>query len=283
MNAEYRRQIAKWTREAMEGKAEAGHVTGGRVFGYTNEKVDGHTERRINPTEAEVVRRIFALCAAGTGYTRIAKQLNAERALAPRSQQGRPSGWSPSSVYEVLHRPLYRGELVSAKNRKRDAAGQIAVAARSESDWLRLDRPELRIVSEAAWEAVHTRLGTAPAQYERQTHGRRQYRRDQGSKYLLTGFGRCGLRRGGLHVRSQASGGRRAFFYPRTSHYNKGPEVCTRVDQWPMEELDRELLATLTEDVLSPDLTDEAIARLANASRRRSNRISESNSASNWL
>ena len=33
MNAEFRRQIGKWTREAMERKAKAGHVTGGRVFG----------------------------------------------------------------------------------------------------------------------------------------------------------------------------------------------------------------------------------------------------------
>src|SRR6185503_3473047 len=48
MNAEYRRQIARWTREAMVRKAKAGHVTGGRVFGYDNLRVDGHVERRIN-------------------------------------------------------------------------------------------------------------------------------------------------------------------------------------------------------------------------------------------
>ena len=33
MNAEYRRQIATWTREAMKRKAERGQVTGGRCFG----------------------------------------------------------------------------------------------------------------------------------------------------------------------------------------------------------------------------------------------------------
>ena len=59
MNAEYRRQIARWTREAMVRKAKAGHVTGGRVFGYNNVRVDGHVERRINKREAAVVRRIF--------------------------------------------------------------------------------------------------------------------------------------------------------------------------------------------------------------------------------
>ena len=74
--------------------------------------------------EAAVVRRIFQLCAEGHGITPIAKQLNAERAPCPRAQQGRPSGWAPSSVREVLHRALYRGEIVWNKTRKRDAWGQ---------------------------------------------------------------------------------------------------------------------------------------------------------------
>jgi DNA invertase Pin-like site-specific DNA recombinase len=34
MNAEFRRQIGKWTREAMARKARDGYVCGGRVFGY---------------------------------------------------------------------------------------------------------------------------------------------------------------------------------------------------------------------------------------------------------
>src|SRR5262249_43973430 len=55
MNAEYRRQIAKWTYDAMLRKAAAGHVTGGRVFGYDNVRVEGHVERRINDEEAAVV------------------------------------------------------------------------------------------------------------------------------------------------------------------------------------------------------------------------------------
>jgi DNA invertase Pin-like site-specific DNA recombinase len=52
MNAEFRRQIAKFTREAMERKAKAGHVTGGSVFGYDNVRVNGHVERRINESQA---------------------------------------------------------------------------------------------------------------------------------------------------------------------------------------------------------------------------------------
>src|SRR5262245_15285544 len=41
MNAEYRRQVAKWTKEAMVRKAKAGYVAGGSVFGYDNVRVDG--------------------------------------------------------------------------------------------------------------------------------------------------------------------------------------------------------------------------------------------------
>src|SRR5262245_17156118 len=41
MNAEYRRQIARWVTDAMHRKAAAGHVTGGRAFGYDNVRVNG--------------------------------------------------------------------------------------------------------------------------------------------------------------------------------------------------------------------------------------------------
>lgn len=53
LNAEYRRSIATWTREAMVRKAKAGHVTGGRVFGYDNLRVDGHV---VMPEESRLGR-----------------------------------------------------------------------------------------------------------------------------------------------------------------------------------------------------------------------------------
>ena len=261
MNAEFRRQIGKWTREAMVRKAQAGHVTGGRVFGYDNVRVHGHVDRRINDEHAAILLRIFRWCADGMGYSRIAKQLNAERAPSPRPQQGRPSGWSPSSVREVLHRSLYRGEIVWAKTRKRDAEGKTAPTDRPVSEWLRVDRPELRIVPDDLWDAAHARLDTARAAYDRQTHGRRRYRRDQDSKYLLTGFGKCAICNGGVCVRTRAHGAsQRAHFYACTAHLNKGPEICAHVDQWPMEEIDREILATIGSDVLTSDVLEEVIA-----------------------
>src|SRR5215204_3794877 len=71
-----------------------------------------HVTRGIEPTETAIVRRIFGLCAEGHGIKAIAKKLNAEGAPSPRAQQGRSQVWAPTSVREVLYRPLYRGELV---------------------------------------------------------------------------------------------------------------------------------------------------------------------------
>jgi site-specific DNA recombinase len=79
----------------MLRKAKAGHVTGGRVFRYDNVEVSNaagnrsHVMRAVNQDEAAVIRRIFELSAARSGLTRT-KTLNAEGALAPRAQHGRP-------------------------------------------------------------------------------------------------------------------------------------------------------------------------------------------------
>ena len=50
----------------MVRKAKAGHVTGGRVFGYDNVRVERpRRAARSTRPQAAVIRRIFALCADG--------------------------------------------------------------------------------------------------------------------------------------------------------------------------------------------------------------------------
>ena len=116
---QYRDQVRKHTRAAMRQKAEAGLVTGGRIFGYDNVKIaKGQTTRTINEAEAGVVRSIYERFANGDGLRTIALALNASAAPSPRAQQGRPNGWSSSSVREVLARPLYRGVLVYGRTAK---------------------------------------------------------------------------------------------------------------------------------------------------------------------
>ena len=191
-------------------------MTGGRVFGYDNVRTDaGPVKRVINKAEAAAVRRIFELYVNGSGQSRIAKRLNEEGAVSPRSQQGRPRAWAPSSVHEVLERPLYRGRIVWNRTRKRDQWGQRRQRPRPEEDWLEVDAPALRIVPESLWAAVQVRRQERRERYLKTTGGRTFGRpgRDVDSKYLLPGFARCSNCGGGMCVRSRSHGGHRAHLY----------------------------------------------------------------------
>ncbi|MEE8191631.1 MAG: recombinase family protein, partial [Gemmatimonadales bacterium] len=252
------------THDAMRRKAQAGQVTGGRVFGYDNVRRDtGGVVRHINDEEAQVVRRIFTLSADGRGLKPIARQLNAEGAPCPRPQRGRPAGWAPSSVREILHRPLYRGEVVWNRTQKRNAWGQTQPHARPESEWIRQEVPELRIVSEELWTAVQTRLGRMRAKYLRGTDGRLWGRPKSGidSKYLLSGLARCGVCGGGLYVKSRSHGRRRAYFYGCTSYHQRGTSICPNGQELPMGHADRVVLSAILEDMLDPTLVEAVVVK----------------------
>src|SRR5262245_32174983 len=73
-----REKARQRTYDAMVRKAKAGHVTGGRVFGYDNLRMDtGGVRRVINDAEASIVREMFERCARGEGFRAIAHSLNA--------------------------------------------------------------------------------------------------------------------------------------------------------------------------------------------------------------
>ena len=222
-----REKARQRTCEAMLRLARAGHVTGGRVFGYENVEVcnaDGrrrHVTRRIQEAEAAVVRRIFDACTAGEGLRTTAKALNADGVPAPRAQQGRPCAWAPTTIREVLYRDLYRGVIVWNKTRKRNTWGLEKRSAKAATDWITIEAPELRIVSEAQWLAAHGRLEQTRQTYLPGTHGHLWGRQADGheSKYLLTGLSRCGLCGGTMIVRSRCHGRKRAYFYACSSFH----------------------------------------------------------------
>jgi len=51
----------------------------------------------------------------------------------------------------MLHRPLYRGEVVWNRSQKIVRGGTKKQRKRPESEWLTLPAPELRIVSDDLW------------------------------------------------------------------------------------------------------------------------------------
>jgi site-specific DNA recombinase len=124
----YLKDLAEKTRRGQLGRALKGRIPGGKAYGYDVLPAgpDGAGERRINPAEAAIVQRIFALFAAGTSPRAIAKQLNAEAVSGPdgrawrdttiRGQLDRGTG--------ILNNALYAGRLEAAlMSRTRAPAG----------------------------------------------------------------------------------------------------------------------------------------------------------------
>ena len=276
-----REKASQRTYDAMVRKAKALHVTGGRVYGYDNVEVlaeaagpDGRRHRqwvirRVNPTEAAVVRRIFTLYAAGEGLTRIAKTLNAE-GIAPPGRHNR--GWAPTAVREMLRRELYRGVIVWNRTRKVHRGGTKRQAKRPESSWLRLEAPDLRLVPEVLWQAVEARRRRAAESYLRHARtgqlGGRRSGGDFESPYLLSGLGQCGVCGGSLVAMTRGHGRHRAKFYGCVYHHKRGATVCSNSVQIRQEVLDAALLEAIS-GALDEPVVEAAVERAVERLRSR--------------
>ena len=112
----------------------------------------------MNAAEAAIVVRACELYASGLGYATIASTLNAEGAPAPRTWKDPTCVWSAGSVRELVNRPLYRGEIVYGRTKKRNIEGKVEPTKRAPSEWIRVPAPELRILSPELSDAVAARI-----------------------------------------------------------------------------------------------------------------------------
>jgi site-specific DNA recombinase len=267
-----RERARQRTYDAMARKARALHVTGGRVYGYDNVEVAGadgrrlHVVRRVNEEQAAVVRRIFALCAEGQGFTRIAKALNEDGVAPPR----RASGWAPTAVREILLRPLYRGEVVWNRKQKRDRWGVKKYLDRPEGEWIRLEAPDLRIVAEDLWRSAHRRLATARELYAAGGFG--TDRPDQ-EKYLLSGIARCATCGGSLvaFTRDYKRAGERGRFYGCNYNHKRGAKVCKNRILIRQDKLDQVVLDAIAE-ALDERILERAVEKALQRLRRQPDR-----------
>jgi site-specific DNA recombinase len=269
-----RERARQRTHAAMIRKAQMGHVTGGRVFGYTNVSVYAsndarqhgeptHKVHQINEPEAVVVRRIFALIGEGYGLKTVAKTLNGEGVPTPRPQLGRPAGWVASSLLAILQRDQYRGEIVYNKTRKRDAWGQQNQQPRPESEWIRVPMPHLRIVTDEQWECAQQQRASKRKVFGPKTSGRLQHGPTDGgeSKYLLPGLARCAGCNGTIHVRSRSHGRQRAHHYGCSANHARGSKICANSAVVPMADADAAIINSIESAVMNGAVV-ERTARL---------------------
>lgn len=261
-----REKARQRTRDAMLRKAKAGHVTGGRVFGYDNVRLDGHVERRINESEASVVRRIFELAALGHGCRVIAHTLNNAGLPAARPQLGRPAGWAPSSVREVILRPLYRGiiewDRVRRNSQRKQHKSSVNLAP------LRIDAPHLRIVPEDLANAVDKLFLDRRERYIRKTDGKlKGGAAPRAVRHVLSGLLRCECG-STFEAQNAAYGRRRGGVYVCAAARRKGRAVCASTLHLPMGETESAILDCVELELLDPavftPVLEHALSQVAN-------------------
>ncbi len=177
----YLTDLADKTRRGLEGRALAGHSTGGLPYGYeSTPESDGRGGIAgyrvvINEGQAEVVRRIFKAYANGMSYSGIAGMLNAEGVSPPRVHtRHRKKGWANSTIRAILHNESYVGSW----------------SYPPESEVIRGEYPERRIVDDDLWNVVQRRLASVKAKYAR--NSKAPTAPGHRTRYPLSGLLFCG-------------------------------------------------------------------------------------------
>jgi hypothetical protein len=134
---------------------------------------------------------------------------------------------------------------------------------RPERDWFTVPAPQLRIVSDERWQAVHERLLAARELYLCGTKGQLWGRPSRGveSKYLLPGLARCGTCGGSVYVKSRSHGKKRVYLYGCTSFHLRGAGVCPNSLEIRMDRSDVAVLEAIERDVLQPEIVAASVRK----------------------
>lgn len=147
--------------------AEKGRVPN-IVYGY-DKTIGDYFNLEINKSEAEVIKQIYKwYLQEGYGAAKIANRLN-ERGLKTK----RNCNWSQNAVCRILTNELYTGKIINGKQEVEDfLTGKRK--AKDETEWMVVERPDLKIVEpsdfEKAQEILHGRHASFNMNRERQSN-----------------------------------------------------------------------------------------------------------------
>ena len=261
VNELYLDDLREKTHRGLSGRVVRGLSPGGRIFGYRTIAVPADPSRGgktaparhdIDPAEADVVRRIFREYAHGRSLKAITHALNAEGIAFPAKDTKRGparQGWAVSTLSVMLRNEKYAGRWVWNRTRflKDPDSGRRRPVPRPADEWIRQERPDLRIIDPDLWAAVQARHHLMAEMFAA-GGGRRPRGGDRVvySPYLLSGFVRCGMC-GARMIAQRTTRKKRGQTY-RYGYYrcsfaaHKGPAVCTHGTWYPQAPLEALLL-----------------------------------------
>ncbi len=254
MNALFLKDLAQKTRRGLEGRVRQGKSGGGICYGYKT--VEGKTgDRRIDPDEVAVIRRIFVDFAKGKSPRSIARALNAEGIPGPHGRQ-----WRDTAIRGhlqrgtgILNNELYIGRLVWNRLRyiKDPETGKRVSRRNPKSDWIVEEVPHLRILDDHFWQAVKVRQDEIAARPGVQKIKESHFWERRRARHLLTGLIFCGDCGGGF-----AAVGRDYLACSAA----RGRGTCANRRSIRRHDLEKVILDGLKERLMAPGLVAEFIA-----------------------
>jgi site-specific DNA recombinase len=176
------------------------------------------------------------LYASDIGLAQIAKTLNAAYVTPPHGGQ---LGWCPTAIRDILRRDLYRGIVWWNRTQSIQREGTKKQRQRPESEWLKIDAPELRIVSEVLWEQVADRRARNLTAYARGPHGRllsRPTGEDLRSSYLLSSITKCVTCGGSIVAINRGRNGRSGATCTGAPIITSG-DLMSVTTMWPLDKI----------------------------------------------
>ncbi len=269
------------TLRGLEGRALAGHSTGGVCYGYrtlpvTNDRkeVVGH-KIEVHEPAAEIIRRIFRQSAEGCSFATIAHALNREGIPSPRvGTRHKAFGWGASTIRTILYNERYVG-IWRFKERqwvKVPGSNKRRARPRDPGDVIEKERPDLRVVDAETWARVSARLLAVRGRYTRNVKADDARRNGGGlvrgpSQYLLSGILVCARCSSPMTVMRGAA----ASYYRCSLNRTKG--MCDHSTSFREDVTRPAILGAIRDRLLSADGLDYVRRRIAEELRDYSKRL----------
>jgi len=258
----YIRNLAKETHRGIEGQVLKGFSSGGKRYGYYsapvhNGRVDIYGNPiaegyilKINPEEAETVKRIFKLFGEeGYSARRIANLLNKELKETGKPKPPRGDYWRVSTIIGskkdfrgILNNEIYIGKYTWNKtsSRRNPENGKKKRILKETDKWISILKPELKIISDELWQKVKQRQ-----RYLKEiTNGKYTKAKKIYARNLFSGLMSCGICQGNIVI---VSGGKYAK-YGCSNNWNKGFSVCENAAKIDKNRIELEILQALKLD-----------------------------------
>ncbi|WP_157088423.1 recombinase family protein, partial [Thalassospira sp. MCCC 1A01148] len=269
MSALFLKNLALKVKRGLTGRVKEGRHPGGRTYGYdiTNQIApDGSVirgKRRINPEQAEVIKRIFREYNAGRSTRQIARDLNKDKIPGPTGKE-----WTASTIngnrqrrHGFLYTELYAGFLIYNRVHmvKDPATGRRLSRPNPPEEWIVTEVPDLAIIDRAEWDAAQAR--------KEANNQHCQLNRTHRPKHPLSGLVKCGICGGSYTIVSKDA-------MACSAARERG--TCHNKHRIKMPDLQKRVFDGITGKLISPDALEAAMTAY-HQERTRLRKIARSN------